>query len=74
MDDEIEFQDEKTLYQFVFDVPPSLPLYKSLGFDEQDDPYSEKLLEDAVQRLGLSPGQQHYLQRLWSGIKANFLL
>ncbi len=63
----MEFVDGENLYQFVFDLKPFLPLYKSLGIDYEDDPYADKLLADAVERLGLSPGQHTYLQRLWSG-------
>lgn len=59
------------MYQFVFDIKPYLPLYKALGFDYEDDPYGQRLLADAVERLGLSPGQQNYLHKLWSGKKPN---
>eukprot|EP00794_Sanderia_malayensis_P004750 gene4750-5374_t len=63
----LEFLDEDSHYQFVFDMRPCLPVYKSLGIDSGNDPYADKLLADAVERLGLSPGQHTYLQRLWSG-------
>ena len=63
----LDFHDDDSIYQFVFDVKPYLPLYKALGFDYEDDPYGQRLLADAVERLGLSPGQQNYLHKLWSG-------
>ena len=75
----IEFQEDETLYQFVFDVRPCTPLYKALGVSLEEDSYGQKLLADAVERLGLSPGQQHYIHKLWSGkplscIQGNLLL
>ena len=67
----LDFHDDDSIYQFVFDIKPYLPLYKALGFDYEDDPYGQRLLADAVERLGLSPGQQNYLHKLWSGKASN---
>ncbi|XP_065061789.1 DEP domain-containing mTOR-interacting protein-like isoform X2 [Rhopilema esculentum] len=53
----IEFQEDETVYQFVFDVRPCTPLYKALGVSLEEDLYGQKLLADAVERLGLSPGK-----------------
>jgi len=61
------FQDPDSLYQFVFEMKPYVPLCKALGFSYDDDYDSHKLLADAVERLGLSPGKQNYIQKIWSG-------
>ena len=62
------FQDPDSLYQFVFEMKPYVPLCKALGFNYDDADYDgHKLLADAVERLGLSPGQQSYIHKIWSG-------
>ena len=70
----MDFQDNDSLHQFVFDAKPYVPLCKALGFSYEDDPNGHKLLADAVERLGLSPGQQHYIHKLWAGRKDGYRL
>ncbi len=63
---ECEFEDDETVYHFIFDIPSPLPLHKALNLNDEDGII--KGIDDYMKRINLdAETTKKYLQMFWRG-------
>jgi len=63
---ECEFEDDETVYHFIFDIAAPLPLHKALNLNDEDG--IMKGIDDYMKRINLdAEANKKYLQMLWRG-------
>lgn len=67
-----EFNDDDTVYRFVFDIDSPLPLHKALNMSEEEAHYTRGI-EDYMKRVSIDADSgRKFLEVYWKGDKETF--